>query len=174
MKTKQAKRHQEASEDAIAIDTTQTIFSSDLLTPEEERTLLATFWECKSELVRLLIRHFPKLRAQRPVLEEAVEEDGAAREGLERLLEDPAEGRVVVDDPHGAAAEDVARPHEEREAEARPHGQPLAAPSTPLKRRVALGAGRYVTGDHRDTPSIQGALFSGRRCGEAVVADLRA
>ena len=30
----------------------------------------------------------------------------------------------------------------------------------------------YVAGDHRDTASIQGALYSGRRCGEAVLADL--
>ena len=37
-----------------------------------------------------------------------------------------------------------------------------------------LGEGRYVAGDHRDTPSIQGAMFSGRRCGAAVVADLTA
>src|SRR5439155_26452373 len=46
-----------------------TIFSSDLLTPEEERELLTTFWECKSELVRVMIRHFPRLRAHRPPLE---------------------------------------------------------------------------------------------------------
>ena len=52
MKPKTPKRQEKASEDAIAIDTTQTIFSSDLLTPEEERQLLATFWECKSELVK--------------------------------------------------------------------------------------------------------------------------
>ena len=58
MKTKPAKRRTKAPEDAIAIDTTQTIFSSDLLTPEEERALLGTFWECKSELVRFLIRYF--------------------------------------------------------------------------------------------------------------------
>jgi len=69
MKTKQVKRREKASEGVVAIDTTQTIFSSDLLTPEEERQLLATFWECKSELVKFLIRYFPKLRAQRPVLE---------------------------------------------------------------------------------------------------------
>ena len=69
MKTKPAKRRTKAPEGAIAIDTTQTIFSSDLLTPEEERHLLATFWECKSELVKFLIRYFPKLRAHRPVLE---------------------------------------------------------------------------------------------------------
>ena len=33
-----------------------TTFSSDLLTPEEERELLAAFWDCKSELVRILLR----------------------------------------------------------------------------------------------------------------------
>ena len=36
-----------------------TTFSSDLLTPEEERELLTSFWDCKSELVRVLLRHFP-------------------------------------------------------------------------------------------------------------------
>ena len=46
-----------------------TIFSSDLLTPEEERELLADFWERKSELVRVLIRHFSRLRQHRPALE---------------------------------------------------------------------------------------------------------
>ena len=30
----------------------------------------------------------------------------------------------------------------------------------------------YVAGDHRDTASIQGALVSGRRIGDAVVAAL--
>lgn len=47
----------------------QTAFSSDLLTPEEERELLTSFWDCKSELVRVLIRHFPDLRASKPPLE---------------------------------------------------------------------------------------------------------
>ncbi|MEZ5176964.1 MAG: NAD(P)/FAD-dependent oxidoreductase [Acidimicrobiales bacterium] len=54
------------------------------------------------------------------------------------------------------------------------HGQPLAPPGFSPKRAVDLGEGRFVAGDHRDTPSIQGALFSGRRCGEAVVAHLSA
>ena len=47
---------------------TTTIFSSDLLTPEEERELLADFWETKSELVRVMLRNFMKLRQQRPPL----------------------------------------------------------------------------------------------------------
>ena len=50
------------------------------------------------------------------------------------------------------------------------HGQPSVAPPFSPKRRVALGDGLFVCGDHRDTPSIQGALFSGRRCAEAVLA----
>jgi RNA polymerase primary sigma factor len=45
------------------------IFSSDLLTPEEERELLAEFWETKNELVRALTRSFPRLRQHRPALE---------------------------------------------------------------------------------------------------------
>lgn len=53
------------------------------------------------------------------------------------------------------------------------HGQPLALPPFSPKRAVHLGDGRFVAGDHRDTPSIQGAMFSGRRCGDAVVASLR-
>lgn len=44
-------------------------FSSDLLTPEEERELLTSFWDCKSELVRVMVRHFPEFRASKPPLE---------------------------------------------------------------------------------------------------------
>src|SRR5437588_13081661 len=64
MKTRRRKR-QPATEEQSAVTPT-TIFSSDLLTPEEERELLADFWETKSELVRVLIRHFPRLRQHRP------------------------------------------------------------------------------------------------------------
>ncbi len=46
-----------------------TTFSSDLLTPEEERELLSSFWDCKSELVRILLRQYPHLRANRPPFE---------------------------------------------------------------------------------------------------------
>jgi hypothetical protein len=49
---------------------------------------------------------------------------------------------------------------------------PALLPGTPLQRPVDLGDGLYVIGDHRDTPSIQGALLSGRRGAEAVHARL--
>lgn len=42
-----------------------------------------------------------------------------------------------------------------------------------LRRPIRVDAGRYVAGDHRDTPSIQGAMVSGRRAAEAIIADLR-
>ena len=41
-------------------------FSSDLLTPEEERELLATFWECKNELVRTHDPPFPEAAGPPP------------------------------------------------------------------------------------------------------------
>lgn len=53
-----------------------------------------------------------------------------------------------------------------------PHGQPDQRPPLDARRHVALGEGRYVCGDHRDTASIQGALVSGRRTGALVVRDL--
>jgi len=50
------------------------------------------------------------------------------------------------------------------------HGQPRQRPPFDPKRRVLLDDGRFVCGDHRDTASIQGAMYSGRRCGLAVAA----
>jgi phytoene dehydrogenase-like protein len=52
------------------------------------------------------------------------------------------------------------------------HGGPVQKPPFSPKQRVNLGNGLFVCGDHRDTGSIQGAMFSGRRCGEAVVRSL--
>ncbi len=52
------------------------------------------------------------------------------------------------------------------------HGQPEQRPPFAPKQRVALGDGLFVCGDHRDTASIQGALYSGRRCAEAVLSSL--
>lgn len=46
---------------------------------------------------------------------------------------------------------------------------PTFAPGTPLRRPVDLGDGLFVAGDHRDTPSLQGALVSGRRAADAVL-----
>ena len=49
----------------------------------------------------------------------------------------------------------------------------LTAPTAPgLRRPVYLGGGRYVAGDHRDTPSLQGALVSGARTARAVQRQL--
>jgi glycine/D-amino acid oxidase-like deaminating enzyme len=42
-----------------------------------------------------------------------------------------------------------------------------------LRRPVRCGDGVYVAGDHRDTPSIQGAMVSGRRAATAALRDLR-
>jgi phytoene dehydrogenase-like protein len=49
-----------------------------------------------------------------------------------------------------------------------PHGQPLQGPPLHPKRTVTLGGGLFVCGDHRDTASIQGAMFSGGRAASAV------
>jgi phytoene dehydrogenase-like protein len=49
-----------------------------------------------------------------------------------------------------------------------PHGQPDQRPPFSPKRSVKVADGLFVCGDHRDTGSTQGAMFSGRRCGEAV------
>jgi phytoene dehydrogenase-like protein len=52
---------------------------------------------------------------------------------------------------------------------------PRALPAMPAPhpfRRTIRWAGCYVCGDHRDTSSIQGALVSGRRTAEVILADL--
>jgi len=53
---------------------------------------------------------------------------------------------------------------------------PNALPRKPspltIRQDVRLGVHQYGAGDHRDTPSIQGALVSGRRAAAAVIADL--
>ena len=52
------------------------------------------------------------------------------------------------------------------------HAGPEQLPPFDPKQKVSLGNGLFVCGDHRDTGSIEGALYSGRRCGEAVLASL--
>ncbi|MDT7805344.1 MAG: hypothetical protein QOI78_8777, partial [Actinomycetota bacterium] len=53
-----------------------------------------------------------------------------------------------------------------------PQALPVFGPGAPLRRPVRIAPGRYVCGDHRDTPSVQGALVSGQRAAAAAVADL--
>lgn len=55
-----------------------------------------------------------------------------------------------------------------------PHAQPLQGPGAlePPERPVRVRPGVYVCGDHRDTASIEGALRSGRRAADAVLADV--
>jgi RNA polymerase primary sigma factor len=69
MAMKATKRKRRVTEEAEVSAPPTTIFSSDLLTPEEERELLTNFWDCKTELVKILIRNFPRLRAHRPAME---------------------------------------------------------------------------------------------------------
>jgi hypothetical protein len=47
-----------------------------------------------------------------------------------------------------------------------------APPMGRFRKTVRLEPGLYVCGDHRDSASIQGALVSGRRAADAVLADL--
>ena len=49
------------------------------------------------------------------------------------------------------------------------HGQPAQRPPFRAKRPTRVDDGISVCGDHRDTASIQGALFSGRRCAEEII-----
>ena len=51
-----------------------------------------------------------------------------------------------------------------------PHALPAFPAGRPVRSPVELGEGVFVAGDHRDTPSVQGALVSGRRAAEAVLA----
>ena len=51
------------------------------------------------------------------------------------------------------------------------YGHPWQPPGFPIVQAVRAGDGRYVCGDHRDTATIQGALYSGRRAAAAVLAD---
>lgn len=53
-----------------------------------------------------------------------------------------------------------------------PRALPAYPPLTPFTSPVELGGGLFVCGDHRDTPSIQGALVSGHRTAELVSAHL--
>ncbi|NUK09312.1 FAD-dependent oxidoreductase [Streptomyces lunaelactis] len=55
------------------------------------------------------------------------------------------------------------------------HHSPEAVPAMPpphdVRRPVRLLSGLYVCGDHRDTSTVQGALYSGRRAADAILRD---
>ncbi|MDO8108089.1 NAD(P)/FAD-dependent oxidoreductase [Isoptericola sp. b441] len=53
-----------------------------------------------------------------------------------------------------------------------PHALPAATPPLVVRRPVHLGPGLFVAGDHRDTPSLQGAMASGARTASAVLAEV--
>lgn len=50
------------------------------------------------------------------------------------------------------------------------HAQPSQPTLTPFERSVKVADGLFVCGDHRDQASIHGALVSGRRAAEAILA----
>jgi len=87
------------------------------------------------------------------VMPSAVTEDGIRRQLAEIWDADTRPWRLLRRD-------DIAR------------ALPAQDPPLRLRRPVRLDDGRYVAGDHRDTASIQGALVSGQRAAEAVLADL--
>ena len=53
-----------------------------------------------------------------------------------------------------------------------PYAQPRMDPSDlpTLRREVRVDDGLWVCGDHRDTASLQGAMVSGRRTADAILA----
>jgi phytoene dehydrogenase-like protein len=79
------------------------------------------------------------------------------------------EVRAEIAEAHGVAASDL----DHLTSVTVPGAQPAAVPPLRLRRPVDLGDGVYVCGDHRDTPSIQGALASGARAARAVLRALR-
>lgn len=54
------------------------------------------------------------------------------------------------------------------------HALPAQLPPLQARRPTDLGGRRHVCGDHRDTASIQGALVSGHRAAQGVLAQLSA
>lgn len=52
------------------------------------------------------------------------------------------------------------------------HALPSLRPTDPMFRTIDVGDGILLAGDHRETPSQQGALVSGRRAAEAAIRAL--
>jgi len=79
-----------------------------------------------------------------------------------------ADVRAEVARAHGAGESDL----EHLASVTVPGAQPAATPPLQHRRPVDLGGGVFVCGDHRDTPSIQGAMASGARTARAVLRRL--
>jgi len=79
------------------------------------------------------------------------------------------EVRAEIAEAHGVSPSDL----DHLTSVTVPGAQPAALPPLRLRRPVDLGDGLYVCGDHRDTPSIQGAMASGARAARAVLRALR-
>ena len=94
------------------------------------------------------------------------------------------EATCLLDRPDGDASEEEVRRHlgeiwgcdTSRWTVVTRHRIAHAVPATPpplhVTSSVTLGRGVFVCGDHRDTASLQGALVSGQRAAEAVLAAL--
>ena len=143
---------------------------------------------------RSVITHY-HLAPERPVTEPAIVLDGE-RSGpvantvvLTNAAPSYAPGRHLVSSSvvSGDASEPVVRAHLARlygvdtapwehvaayDVQAALPSQ--APPMGRFRKAVRLEPGLYVCGDHRDSASIQGALVSGRRAADAVLAELRA
>lgn len=91
-----------------------------------------------------------------------VGDDGQDPAGLERLV------RRRIADLYGVDTSgwEHVETYHVREA------LPAMPPPHDFEQPVRVGDGRYVCGDHRDSGSIQGAMVSGRRAAQAVLADL--
>jgi len=53
-----------------------------------------------------------------------------------------------------------------------PYALPAMLPPLQVRQAVELADGLFIAGDHRDTASIQGAMVSGRRAADAILARL--
>ena len=53
------------------------------------------------------------------------------------------------------------------------HGQPDFQSKMPFRKLNQINSTLWICGDHRDTPSIQGAMVSGRRTAESLITTLK-
>jgi hypothetical protein len=87
--------------------------------------------------------------------------EGTIRLGARVASAGPHEVRLESGETIGGDAVVVA-------TDAQPEQRPGAL--EPVERPVRLESGLFVCGDHRDTASLHGAMLSGRRAAEAVLA----